>query len=347
MALLGGGGILALIAGFLFMRRRRAMTDASELDLNSTLTPNTTTGLTTNSVFRDTGGQSVDTSSQAPVQTDFSQAGPGSIDTDEVDPVAEADVYMAYGRDAQAEEILLEARQKDPTRAAIAVKLLEIYSGRKDTKQFDALATELYGQTGGEGPHWERAAAMGRVLDPNNPIFRGTISAPSVVSVESTRDVTPAPTPAAAAVGAAIGLGAAEAVIASDGAVQGVNKVSPESLDFDLGDIGGSASAPIAASSGSSTSADLAPPQASPVKEIVPQVSAEAETPADLPDLDFDIGTKITSPGMGGGDQAAAGLELADLDFDLGVDNEMSADVAVQADQVDQAETQVWDQPAG
>jgi pilus assembly protein FimV len=47
-------------------------------------------------------------------QTDFSQAGPGSIDTDEVDPVAEADVYMAYGRDAQAEEILLEARQKDP-----------------------------------------------------------------------------------------------------------------------------------------------------------------------------------------------------------------------------------------
>ena len=72
-----------------------------------------------------------------------------------------------------------------------------------------------------------------------------------------------------------------------------------------------------------------------------------AETPADLSDLDFDIGTKITSPGMGASDRAAAGLELADLDFDLGVDNEMPADVAVQAEQVDQAETQVWDQPAG
>jgi pilus assembly protein FimV len=66
-----------------------------------------------NSVFRSTGGQSVDTS-HSMAQSDFSQAGPGSIDTDEVDPVAEADVYMAYGRDAQAEEILLEAKQKDP-----------------------------------------------------------------------------------------------------------------------------------------------------------------------------------------------------------------------------------------
>jgi hypothetical protein len=81
-------------------------------------------------------GQSVDTSNSLG-QTDFSQAGPGSIDTDEVDPVAEADVYMAYGRDAQAEEILLEAKQKDPRRFAIHLKLLEIYLSRKDVKPFD------------------------------------------------------------------------------------------------------------------------------------------------------------------------------------------------------------------
>ena len=33
----------------------------------------------------------------------------GGGESDEVDPIAEADVYMAYGRDAQAEEILKEA----------------------------------------------------------------------------------------------------------------------------------------------------------------------------------------------------------------------------------------------
>jgi hypothetical protein len=33
---------------------------------------------------------------------------------DEVDPVAEAEVYLAYGRDAQAKEILREGLQKNP-----------------------------------------------------------------------------------------------------------------------------------------------------------------------------------------------------------------------------------------
>ena len=77
---------------------------------------------------------------------------PGTIDTDEVDPVAEADVYMAYGRDAQAEEILIEALRKDPHRTAIHAKLLEIYSNRKSVKQFDTLASELYALIGAEEP---------------------------------------------------------------------------------------------------------------------------------------------------------------------------------------------------
>ena len=100
---LAGGALALLLAGYLLIRRRRANADGeTPLDLSSSLSLQGSS-LTANSVFRSTGGQSVDTS-HAPAQTDFSQAGPGSIDTDEVDPVAEADVYMAYGRDAQAEE---------------------------------------------------------------------------------------------------------------------------------------------------------------------------------------------------------------------------------------------------
>ena len=169
LPLAGAGGILALIAAYFVARRRRVGKEEVPLNLGSTLTPSSTS-LTGNSVFRSTGGQSVDTS-QTPAQTDFSQAGPGSIDTDEVDPVAEADVYMAYGRDAQAEEILLEAKQKDPKRLAIHLKLLEIYSNRKDLKQFETLATDLYSETGGVGADWEKAAAMGLELDPENPLF--------------------------------------------------------------------------------------------------------------------------------------------------------------------------------
>lgn len=175
LVLAGGGGILALIGGLIFARRRRASQAEPPLDLSSTLSP-PSSSLTSNSVFRNTGGQSVDTS-HTPVQTDFSQAGPGSIDTDEVDPVAEADVYMAYGRNAQAEEILLEAKQKDAKRYAIHLKLLEIYSNRKDTQQFENLASELFSETGGVGADWEKAAALGAKLDPDNPLYGGAARA--------------------------------------------------------------------------------------------------------------------------------------------------------------------------
>ncbi len=186
LLLAGAGGIVALIAALLVARRRRAGRKEAPLDLGSTLSPETSS-LTANSVFRSTGGQSVDTTSHTPVQTDFSQAGPGSIDTDEVDPVAEADVYMAYGRDAQAEEILLEAKQKDPKRYAIHLKLLEIYANRQDVKQFETLATDLYGETAGVGADWEKAAAMGLKLDPANPLFGGSAIAASapIMQVES------------------------------------------------------------------------------------------------------------------------------------------------------------------
>ena len=184
-----GVGILALIAAYFVSRRRRAGKSEVPLDLSSTLTPQSS--MTGNSVFRSTGGQSVDTS-HTPAHTDFSQAGPGSIDTDEVDPVAEADVYMAYGRDAQAEEILVEAKLKDPKRYAIHLKLLEIYSNRKDLKQFETLATDLYSETGGVGADWEKAAAMGLKLDPGNPLF-GTAdqAAPVAFNADSTVIVSP------------------------------------------------------------------------------------------------------------------------------------------------------------
>lgn len=174
------GGLAALLAGIgglVFYRRRKAA-PAGEVPFVSSSLGEPSLGA--NSVFRATGGQSIDTSAASPAVTDFSQTGPGTIDTDEVDPVAEAEVYMAYGRDAQAEEILLEALQKDGKRLAIHLKLLEIYSQRKSAKQFETLATELYAQTGGNGPEWDKAVAMGSKLDPANPLYAaGGSAAPS------------------------------------------------------------------------------------------------------------------------------------------------------------------------
>ena len=90
----------------------------------------------------------------------------------DVDPVAEADVYLAYGRDLQAEEILKEAMRSNPERLAIRTKLLEVYAKRRDIKGFELLATQLFALTRGEGEDWAKAQELGSQIDPENPLYR-------------------------------------------------------------------------------------------------------------------------------------------------------------------------------
>jgi pilus assembly protein FimV len=175
--LAGGGGIVALLLGYMGYRVRQRRNDQAVADTAEPLSEYPASE--TKSVFGSKGGQSVDTgSASSALHTDFSQSGLSAIDADEgVDPVAEADVYMAYGRDAQAEEILLDALKADASRIAIYLKLLEIYLQRKNPKQFETVATDLYSRTGGHGEEWAKAAEMGRRLDPDNPLYGGKAGA--------------------------------------------------------------------------------------------------------------------------------------------------------------------------
>ncbi|MEX2197534.1 MAG: FimV/HubP family polar landmark protein [Burkholderiales bacterium] len=111
-------------------------------------------------------------------QSSVSQSAVGGMDTDDVDPIAEADVYMAYGRDAQAEEILKESLQKDPNRVAVLAKLLEIYANRRDAQSFEQHALKLKSVTHGTGAEWDKASALGRSVDPGNGLYGGGGVAP-------------------------------------------------------------------------------------------------------------------------------------------------------------------------
>ncbi|HET9113700.1 MAG TPA: FimV/HubP family polar landmark protein [Burkholderiales bacterium] len=169
-----GAVILLLLALFGFMNKSRNRRQGLSKFENSILTnvdhkPNT--------VYGAQGGASVNTSNNTSFLTDFSQSGLGTLDTHEVDPIAEAEVYMAYGRDEQAEEILKEAMAKDPARHEIKLKLLEIYAARNNLPAFESIATELYAALNGENtPVWEKAAELGRKLDPKNPLYGGAAS---------------------------------------------------------------------------------------------------------------------------------------------------------------------------
>ncbi len=281
LPLIGGGGLIALLAGFFFMRRRRSEPEAPM----TTAVPGPAS-LGPNSVFRMTGGQSVDTGN-VPLQTgEFSQTGPGTIDTDEVDPVAEADVYMAYGRDAQAEEILIEALRKDPHRTAIHAKLLEIYSNRKSLKQFDTLASELYAQTGGVGTDWEKVAAMGVALDPSNPLY-ATGKAPVTAAPEAAPAKSPADGNRSTVVmpGALGAMAAATVAAAEQLVVPELPSGTPE--DSGSGSAEGDYTQTVMDKDASSLDFDLAIPESKSEATVEPE-------PVSLPELealDFDLGT--------------------------------------------------------
>ena len=145
-----------------------------------------------NSVIGAASGGSVNTGDTS-FLTDFSQAGLGTIDTHDVDPIAEAEVYMAYGRDVQAEEILKEAISKNPDRHEIRSKLLEIYAARHNTAAFESVAGELYAALGSKSsPLWDKACEMGRNIDPTNPLYGGVQSSGSPVAEAATVAATAA-----------------------------------------------------------------------------------------------------------------------------------------------------------
>lgn len=164
--LAGGAGVVLALLGFGVYRNRRAKLDTGETSfLESRLQPD--------SFFGASGGQRVDTreaAAGAPSSMSYSLSQLDAIG--DVDPVAEADVYLAYGRDLQAEEILKEAMRGNPERLAIRTKLLEVYAKRRDTKGFELLATQLFGLTGGKGEDWQRAQELGREIDPDNALYQ-------------------------------------------------------------------------------------------------------------------------------------------------------------------------------
>lgn len=201
-------GIVVLLSGGIalvyFRRRQKSIAEFEEsilsADAISTESPATTgTVVGQQAAAVTTGG---DTS----FLSDFSQGGMGNIHTDEVDPIAEAEVYLAYGRDETAEEILKEAMVKNPDRQEIKLKLLEIYHQRNDVSAFETLAEELYAAQGGRGGKvWDKVEEMGRKLNPDNPMFRGgapgkgTAGATPAKSAAVTKPVSAATTATASA----------------------------------------------------------------------------------------------------------------------------------------------------
>ncbi|MFZ3220838.1 MAG: FimV/HubP family polar landmark protein, partial [Rhodoferax sp.] len=164
----GGIGLLALLGGFGFYRMRQRKKNTSDMDssfLESRLQPD--------SFFGASGGQRIDTANEGNATGSSMVYSASQLDAaDDVDPVAEADVYLAYGRDQQAEEILKEAVRTNPGRLAIHTKLLEIFAKRRDALSFESTAAQAYKLTSANSPEWTRICEMGLSFDPSNAMYQ-------------------------------------------------------------------------------------------------------------------------------------------------------------------------------
>ncbi|RZJ07110.1 MAG: fimbrial protein FimV, partial [Haliea sp.] len=211
LILAAGAALLLLLVG-LAVYRARQRKNAVAVDssfLESRLQPD--------SFFGASGGQRIDTN-EANVTGSSMVYSPSQLDAaGDVDPVAEADVYLAYGRDLQAEEILKEAIRISPTRIAIHAKLMEIYAKRRDAGAFAAVAAEAFNLTRGHGVEWAHMAEMGRDLDPGNPMYQ------------------PDGQPSAAAAAAGAGLASASFTTqTTPQPLQATPEPEPSAVDFDL-----------------------------------------------------------------------------------------------------------------
>jgi pilus assembly protein FimV len=105
------------------------------------------------------------------------------------DPLSEAEVYLAYGMDDQAEAMLQHALTQDPDSLLPRLRLLEIYKMRGDVLAFNTMAQEVYEMTLGQSADWETAASMGRELDPSNPLYHPMASTEAKSELNLPEDV--------------------------------------------------------------------------------------------------------------------------------------------------------------
>jgi pilus assembly protein FimV len=92
---------------------------------------------------------------------------------DEDDPLAEVNVYLAYERFDQAEQLVKQAIADYPNEHKYKLRLLEVYYSANNLSGFEQTARSLHDAVNGSGPLWESAVAMWQEMSPNRELFAG------------------------------------------------------------------------------------------------------------------------------------------------------------------------------
>ncbi len=173
-----GVGVLAIL-GFLWWKRRnqevRVDTDSMFAGSSEITMPDMEEGLSIPGIEA-SSTYDVGTVGESSFLSEFTPSDFESFEMDqsEVDPISEADVYLAYGRYKQAEELMLQAIEDQPGRDECKLKLLEIYYANENKDAFENYAKTLAeaGKNKDQG-FWGKVTEMGGEINPDSELFKG------------------------------------------------------------------------------------------------------------------------------------------------------------------------------
>ena len=178
--LIGGFGtvILALL-GLMWWRKKNSV---DEIDTESmfaaaseiSFPDSAASDLSLSAIDDDASSYDVGTVGESSFLSEFTPSDFDAFDSDqnEVDPISEADVYLAYGRYQQAEDLMRQAIEDQPERDECKLKLLEIFYANEDKTAYEEYATKLVSEgKNSEQEFWGKVAEMGLELEPDSSLY--------------------------------------------------------------------------------------------------------------------------------------------------------------------------------
>lgn len=115
----------------------------------------------------------------------------GEAEMSDTDPAKEADIFLAYGRVQQAEDVLLEALENDPTNRELKLKLMEVYHAGGNSESFNTHAQSFRNLVNEDDPQWQKIALMGSEMMPDNPLYQaGAASGTADAGVDFDMDLS-------------------------------------------------------------------------------------------------------------------------------------------------------------
>ncbi|WP_288355362.1 FimV/HubP family polar landmark protein [uncultured Cycloclasticus sp.] len=165
LALYGGGALLVLLGLFL-ARRKKQRKETQPEDVFSD-TPAVVPTIDTDNT--DTSSTILD---EEPLLSEFIPSEFDSSEhTQEADPLTECDVYIAYGRFQQAEDLIKSAIESEPENLALKLKLLDVYFSSNNAEAFEEQASSLSDLKDSDPDAWNSIVDMGMDICPDSPLF--------------------------------------------------------------------------------------------------------------------------------------------------------------------------------